>query len=453
MRIGVLSFLIALSEPVSLALAQDSGSTVKPVNTTQQSPLKSEANTLFKRIYEHPDDLDALFRYAQVTTELGDYEAAIGALERILYFRHDLPRVQLELGALYFRLHSFPMARSYFDTVLKGKDVPEPVRRRVTAYLAAIATAEQQSKTFSAFFQTGARYQTNANAGPNGLVVRALGNDAILSSAFARKPDWNWFGQGGFRWLQPIDDGRGDAWETQGFGYYSAQQRFSQYDLGFAEIATGPRIALGTSGSWVRPYGLLNTSSLGSNPYMSSAGAGLTVGYEFAPWLIFEPNVEMRWRDYSNSPDYPFATEQDGRLGTVTGLVRGRIQGVWGWQALASWARNDTGALFDYFAFDQVTLGAGLSRDFAVPVAGREQIWTVWLHGGWGRTAYDAPNPIVDPDVFRVDREWRAALTLEAPLNAWADLGASISYAKVNSTLPNYDTTNWSFTFGPYARF
>jgi tetratricopeptide (TPR) repeat protein len=201
MRIGVLAFLIAISAHMSLALAQDSGSTVKPVNTTQQSPLKSEANTLFKRIYEHPDDLDALFRYAQVTTELGDYEAAIGALERILYFRHDLPRVQLELGALYFRLHSFPMARSYFDTVLKGKDVPEPVRRRVTAYLAAIATAEQQSKTFSAFFQTGARYQTNANAGPNGLVVRALGNDAILSSAFARKPDWNWFGQGGFRWL------------------------------------------------------------------------------------------------------------------------------------------------------------------------------------------------------------------------------------------------------------
>jgi hypothetical protein len=453
MRYCLLIFIIAIVSPLTPALAQDSASTVTLVNTTQKIALKAEAASLFQRIYEHPQDLDALFRYAQLTTELGDYEAAIGALERILYFRHDLPRVQLELGALYFRLRSFPMARSYFEAVLKGQDVPEPVRKRVTAYLAAIVTAEQQDKTFSAFFQTGARYQTNANAGPNGLVVRALGNDAILSSAFARKPDWNWFGQGGFRWLQPIDDGRGDMWETQAFGYYSAQQRFSQYDLGFAEIATGPRIALGSSGSWVRPYGLFNTSSLGSNPYMSSAGAGLTVGYEVAPWLIFEPNVEMRWRDYSNSPDYPFATEQDGRLATVTGLVRGRIQGVWGWQALASWARNDTGARYDWYAFDQTILGVGLSRDVVVPVAGKDQVWTVWLHGGWGRTAYDAPNPVVDPDVMRVDREWRAALTLEAPLNSWAGLGASVSYSKVNSTLPNYDTTNWTFTFGPYARF
>ena len=42
------------------------------------------ADLLFKRLLLKPDDLAAGFQYAQLETELGDYEAAIGALERIL---------------------------------------------------------------------------------------------------------------------------------------------------------------------------------------------------------------------------------------------------------------------------------------------------------------------------------------------------------------------------------
>ena len=38
-----------------------------------------------------PTNPDAGFQYAQLETELGDYEAAIGALERILYYNPNLP--------------------------------------------------------------------------------------------------------------------------------------------------------------------------------------------------------------------------------------------------------------------------------------------------------------------------------------------------------------------------
>ena len=42
----------------------------------------------------------------------------VAALERMLLFNPNLARVDLELGALYFRMGSFEMARSYFDKAL-----------------------------------------------------------------------------------------------------------------------------------------------------------------------------------------------------------------------------------------------------------------------------------------------------------------------------------------------
>ena len=73
------------------------------------------------------------FRYAELETDLGDYEAAIGALERMLYYNPNLPRVKLQLGVLYFHLHSYEMARSYFNAVLASKDLPDDVRPEVKA--------------------------------------------------------------------------------------------------------------------------------------------------------------------------------------------------------------------------------------------------------------------------------------------------------------------------------
>ena len=73
---------------------------------------------LFKRMLVKPNDLDAAFRYSEIETKLGDYEAAIGALERMLFYNPNLPRVKLELGLLYFRLHSYEMARSYFNAAI-----------------------------------------------------------------------------------------------------------------------------------------------------------------------------------------------------------------------------------------------------------------------------------------------------------------------------------------------
>jgi len=112
-----------------------------PAASVTDADKRVVADLLFKRLLLKPDDLDAGFRYAELETELGDYEAAVGALERILYYNPNLPRVNLQLGTLYFHLRSYEMARNCFDAVLNAPDVPLDIRTEVQTYVAAIDKA------------------------------------------------------------------------------------------------------------------------------------------------------------------------------------------------------------------------------------------------------------------------------------------------------------------------
>ena len=71
-----------------------------------QAALQAQKDQLFQKMLANPADLDVAFDYANVSAQLGDNEGAVSALERMLLFNPNLPRVDLELGALYFRMGS-----------------------------------------------------------------------------------------------------------------------------------------------------------------------------------------------------------------------------------------------------------------------------------------------------------------------------------------------------------
>ena len=193
---GILAAAIGVAGAAlsSTTLAQTPGSSTQTqVASASAAPMSDAdkriaADLLFKRLLIKPDDLDAGFRYAELETELGDYEAAIGALERMLYYNPNLPRVKLQLGVLYFHLRSYEMARTYFDSVLAAPDLPADVHTEVQTYLAAVDKAVAINQ-FSIYGQFGLAYQTNANAGPNSPNVLALGQNALLSPQFQKTPD------------------------------------------------------------------------------------------------------------------------------------------------------------------------------------------------------------------------------------------------------------------------
>ena len=414
----------------------------------------SEYDLLFQSILRDPANLDLNFRFAEVSTRLGDYEAAIGALERILFYNPNLPRVKLELGVLYFKLGSYQMARTYFTGAIEAPDTPGDVRFRVQNYLAEI-DRRLSTNQFSLYAQGGYRYQTNANAGPSSPFVRALGQDAVLDRQFVNRPDWNAFGLTAIRHVYDFENQRGDVWETSLAGYYAAQARFTRLNLGFLELQTGPRLAVEPEllpGVSVRPYLLTNGVTLGDNRYLTTRGGGVALTIPVGGFMTLEPFVEGRDRRFSYSAEYPNAKEQTGRLWTTGLLAGGALAGPFRWQARAAYARNDAQPRFDYNSYDQVAFDLGFPVEFESPV-GNGKSWALIPTFGWARYDYDQPNPLIDPVVKRRDRELRTGLLLDMPLYEFAGMAVQVLYSTIDSKLPNYDTHNLSVTFGPTVRF
>ena len=344
-RFGALLAAICVAAALpssSAALAQTAASS--NASPAQAAPMtdadkRIAADLLFKRLLVKPDDLDAGFRYAELETELGDYEAAIGALERMLYYNPNLPRVKLQLGVLYFHLRSYEMARNYFESVLAAPNVPSDIQTEVQTYVAAVDKAVAINQ-FSVYGQFGLAYQTNANAGPNSPNVLALGQNALLSPQFQKTPDWNAFGLVTAHDFYDFNDQRGDGWESDVIAYYSQQFKVTRLDLGLVELRTGPRIGIGDyGGPSIHPYVLGNVLTLGGANYLNTGGAGLSLNWPVNETVTITPGVEFRNRWFYNSANYPTAAGQSGGqwIGYVFGS--GLVSAAWGlsWQGRVSY--------------------------------------------------------------------------------------------------------------------
>jgi Flp pilus assembly protein TadD len=96
--------------------------------TAAGGELERQYNASFQETLRQPADLDVLFKFATLASQIGDLEGAISAVERMLLINPDLPRVRLELGVLYYRLGSYEVARTYLETGLTSPALPPAVR-------------------------------------------------------------------------------------------------------------------------------------------------------------------------------------------------------------------------------------------------------------------------------------------------------------------------------------
>lgn len=414
------------------------------------SAARAEYERLFQRTLAEPSDLDAAFRFAEASTGYGDYEAAIGALERMLFFNPDLGRVRLELGVLYFRLGSYPQARAYFMSAIAASDTPPDVRERVGEFLREIDRRDRPDR-FIGYAQAGLRYQTNANAGPSSLNVRAAGLDALLDQRFGRKADWNAFVLGSARHIHDFGNQRGDTWETGVELYFARQFEAKSLDIDLGEVTTGPRLALNqVPGGSVRPYLLIGALGLGDTHYLTSGGVGASVTLPAGRGAV-EAGVEYRRRQFDNSGLYPTAGQQSGRnlagfvayTQPLTASLRGQVRAVA--------ATNNANA--DYYGYTQAGLSVGLSWEFNPPFRVGPDRWALTSSAAVLRTSYDEPNPIVDPGRTRGDWEYRVGVGLDAPVTAAFGVGVQVYYTYNSSSLPNYEYRNLAVTFGPTVRF
>jgi len=179
---------------------------------------------LFERTLREPLNHELTFEYARVATANGDFEAAIGALERLLFYNPNLTRVKYELGTLYFRMGSFEMAKRYFSDALKDPNLNPVTRERIETYLPD-AEKQLQASRFSGYFNTGLRYQSNASFAPSSGALLLGGQEFALQPQVRRQSDWNWYGMLGLSHDYDLQNQRGDILETRFVGYGTHQFR------------------------------------------------------------------------------------------------------------------------------------------------------------------------------------------------------------------------------------
>ena len=101
------------------------------VSASAQAPSGFAGNLSppFQGILAQPSDLNNTLQYAAAASA-DDIESAIGAYEQLLFYNPTLSRVRFELGVLYFRLGSYEMARSYFQSALQMHDITPDLSER-----------------------------------------------------------------------------------------------------------------------------------------------------------------------------------------------------------------------------------------------------------------------------------------------------------------------------------
>lgn len=109
---------------------------IAPQSAYAEETLQQQFEAAFQRMYEKPSSVDLTLEYARLAIKVGDYEAAIPPLERLLMFNPELTRLKLKLGEMYYKLEAHDMAKLYFSEVVDLSNGQGELATKAEAFLA-----------------------------------------------------------------------------------------------------------------------------------------------------------------------------------------------------------------------------------------------------------------------------------------------------------------------------
>jgi tetratricopeptide (TPR) repeat protein len=389
---------------------------------------------LFAKMMADPANLDVAFEYAALSSQAGDLESAISTLERMLIFAPNVPRLQLELGVLYYRLGSYQLAQNYLTAALQAPDVPAEVRARVEPYLAEIHNRTAIDR-FNGTITFGTRYQSNANGGASSDIVNIGGIPLLLSDAALADSDVNGFVLGNFIYSHDLAS-QGDRFDAQLLTYGAFYNDHHEINTGLAELTFGPVISLDRFGfdkTDFGIYGILGGVMLHGDPYRWSGGIGARLAKAFTRDTRGELRVEYRYQDYRDSDLRPTASDRTGSNINIIGTLRHQITNRFAAYAGLEGERHDARRGYESYWSLGGTIGGVYLLD---PLIGNgSQPWTANLSFGVLDRSYDDPDSqIASYDRHDVETFVQGILTI--PLRETWSMQAVASYRNVDS---NYD--------------
>ena len=409
----------------------------------QQPLLRQEFDDLYRRVLSDPSNIALNERLLLFAVELKDYDAAIGAVERLIFYKPDDATLLLQAARLYFTIESYAAARGYLEDAIAMPSASPELRQQAMELLGQVEQATRPSP-WAFFGQGGVRYQTDANLGPPFLSA----NEIYFIEGPV--PDWNVFGLGALSYANPVNNNL--IAEASVAAYYSDQFKVDRLDLGFGEATGGPRFVTSDGMLSLKPYGLVQGFQLGSDPYEFVYGGGATGRWTISEGWWFEPVFEYKNRRYFNSDDYQLATDQTGELFAYLVNGAGQFSENFSWRSNAAFNQND--AAKSYQSYDQYFGSLAVRMGFDVF---DWQGWALTPFASASFTDYKglAPTEANNPplDTIRADFQWNAGATLEVPVTENLGVSFQVQYTDNKSTLSCYSYDNLQVTSGPTLRF
>ncbi|MDH4412061.1 MAG: tetratricopeptide repeat protein [Rhizobium sp.] len=381
-----------------------------------------------------PDDLDAAFDYAALSSQAGDLEGAISTLERMLIYAPGLPRLQLELGVLYYRLGAYETARQYFNGAKTSGDVPPEVSAKVDQYLAAIDQRSAPSQ-LSGTVRTGLRYQSNANAGPGNSTVTLNGLSYTLDGLSVAGEDVNGFINGGLRYRHDTDI-QGLSLEAGLSGYAAGYRNRDTLNTAAVEAYAGPVFDLGRFGLDDRTLSILLTTSgvlLEGDRYLASVGVSTNLDWQVTPVDSLSASLQYRYEDFSNTKSRQTADLQSGN----------RFDGQLSWAHNVTEDFSLTGRILatrrdaEVGYLSATELGGAISGTYRhAALIGDGPAWILGLEAAVVGRGYDDPDRMINAAESQRDTEFSLNLRQIVPFTERVALVSEAGYRKVWS---NYD--------------
>ena len=454
-RVSVVFAIVALASPAAFGAAAkpDSSSVVaSQVSGAALAQAEARRKVLLTKMLADPSNLDIAFEYAALSSDVGDLEGAISTLERMLIYAPGLPRLDLELGVLYYRLGANDSAKSYFEAALAAPDVPAEVKAKVAPYLASI-DKNQQGDSFGGSITVGARYQSNANGGPSSPLVTLNGRPFTLNSAGMGHPDANGYVAAEFDFAHDLQN-QGDKLVGGVTGYGALYAKDGTLDTGVIETHLGPQFDLARANlddATIALYGIATGVVLGGSPYLLGGGAGADFETAAGDRGHLGLKGEYRYEAYQNSTDHPIASDGSGHRFTGTATFQYQLSdAVTAFAVLTAERRM---AQVGYISNWDAGATAGLTWMFASPVKQDAGPWQLTLSSSFDQRRYDAPDPIINGAAAQVASTASVNGSLTVPLDAnWAVQGTA-SYSKVMSTYDIDSSDNTAVSLAVTRKF
>jgi len=422
---------------------------------SDKAALETRRQEIFEQILRNPGNLDLSFEYASLSTQAGDYEGAITAMERMLIFAPGLPRIQLELGVLYYRLGSFAIAQNYLELAVSGANVPDVVRARVETYLKRIKNAQKRHR-FSGTFLGGVRYQSNANSGPSSASINLNGAGFVLNNDSVEKADVNAFVAGTFNYIYDLQR-QGDLFEVDALYYGAKYADVTSVDTLVAEVTFGPSFNLqryDINNTQLGVYGIGNVVGLGKNFYFGTLGIGTRLSRNMVSGGRFMAKAEFRQKWYNNTSTRSTATDRNGyRLIGDVSYSKPVSAKILAHARVRAERENVKSGVNDYF---QLSGEIGATATMASPFYKNKvfnQVMYFDVTGGFSYAGYDEADPTINANTKQKKKELFARATLTIPIFNNMTIVPQVEYRDNNSNYDIYKFSGWSAYIALGKRF